>query len=63
MERHSHGASFLHTLNNLFRRGQSSSVDEQVDSVQRAGVIHTQFQSSGPIQLVCSSALSADDVY
>jgi hypothetical protein len=63
MERHAHGARLLNTLNNLFRRGQSSSADGQVDSVQRAGVIHTQFESSGPIQLVCSSQLYVDDVY
>ena len=63
MERHAQGASLLNTLNNLFRRGQSSSADEQVDSTQRAGVIHTQFQSSGPTQLVCSPLLYADDVY
>ena len=60
MERHAQGASLLNTLNNLFRRGQSSSADEQVDSTQRAGVIHTQFQST---QLVCSPLLYADDVY
>ena len=52
MERHAHGASLLNTLNSLFRRGQSSSADEQVDPVQRAGVPHTEFQSAGPIQLV-----------
>ena len=56
MERHAQGASLLNTLNNLFRRGQSSSADEQVDSAQRAG-------ASGPIQLVCSPLLYADDVY
>jgi hypothetical protein len=63
MERHAQGASLLNTLNSLFRRGQRSSADEQVDPVQRAGVIYTQFQSSGPIQLVCSPQLYVDDVY
>jgi hypothetical protein len=53
MERHAHGASLLNTLNNLFRRAHSSSADEQVDPAERAGVVHTQLQSSGPIQLVC----------
>ena len=58
MERHAQGTnSFLNTLNSLFRRGQSSSADEQVDHVQRGGVVYTQFQSSGPIQLVCSPQL------
>ena len=63
MERHAHGARFLNTLNSLFRRGQSSSADERVDTVQRAGVIHTQSESSGPIQLVCSPQLYVDGVY
>jgi hypothetical protein len=63
MERHPQGAGLLNTLNSLFRRGQSSSVDEQVDPVQRTGVIYTQFQSSGSIQLVCSTQLYVDDVH
>jgi hypothetical protein len=64
MERRAQGTNgLLNTLNSLFRRGQSSSADEQVDPVQRAGVIYTQFQSSGPIQLVCSPQLNVDDVY
>lgn len=63
MERHTQGAGLLNTLNSLFRRGQSSSTDEQVDSVQRAGVNHTQFQSLGTIQLVCSPQLYVNDVY
>jgi hypothetical protein len=63
MERHAQGARLLNTLNSLFRRGQSSSADEQVDSVQRAGSIYTQSGSSGPIQLVCLPQLYVDDVY
>jgi len=62
MERHAHGTGLLNTLSNLFRRAQSTLADEQVDPLQRAGVVHTQVQSS-PIQLVCSLHLSADDVY
>ena len=55
MDRHTQGARLLNTLNSLFRRGQSSSADEQVDPIQRAGVNYTQFQSLGTIQLVCST--------
>lgn len=63
MDRHTQGARLLNTLNSLFRRGQSSSADEQVDPIQRAGVNYTQFQSLGTIQLVCSTQLYVDDVY
>jgi hypothetical protein len=63
MERHAQGAGLLNTLHNLFRRGQSSSADEQVDSVQRGGAIHTQFQSLPSSQSVCSPPLYVDDVY
>ncbi len=62
MDRHAHRHSLFSTINHLFRRGQSSSrspsADEQVDSVpQLSGVLHTQFHSSEPIQLVCSLPL------
>jgi len=63
MERHAQGARLLNTLNSLFRRGQSSSADGQVDPVQREGVIYAQLESSGPVQLVCSPQLYVDDVY
>ena len=63
MERRAQRASLLNTINSLFRRGQSSSADEQVDPAQQAGMVYTQFQSLGPFQLVCSPQLYVGDVY